>query len=227
MTLSEMTTRVRNQLPAATVESVSDDIIWRELNIAVNECNRLSQVYQGYTEFTTVVDKQIYNFSTYVPLYLGMAKDGVWFNNSGTSLKELFPKTIRWLDLWIRNWRDLTSGEPQWYWVLGDDLGLYPKPSTAATLRVYHLKKATAMDNANNYPWTNTTTEVTALQAFDKPITTYARWALTSAVGVPTNEDPLYKRFLLEVKLAKEQTNRRPDWSSHWDSPMRIDTNAR
>jgi len=220
MNLGMMTNRVRRQLPSATVESVSDQSIWDELNLGVDECNRYTQVYKGYTEFSSVANQQIYALSTYVPKYLGITKGGCWYL-VGTSLKELFPKTIRWMDLNIRNWRDLSAAEPQWYWAEGDDLGLYPKPSTASTLRIYHLKKSIPMDNANNYPWENTTTEITALQAMDNAIIAHAKWKLSTAVG--KEQDTFYAEFIREIQKAQTQIRRRPDIASHWDNFIRID----
>lgn len=219
-----MINRIRRQLPSATVESVSNDDIMTELNIGADECNRYAQIYKGYTEFTSEIGKQVYALSQYVPNYLGIEKSGVWFL-VGTSLKELFPKTKRWLDLNIRNWKDLGSGEPQWYYVDGNDLLLYPKPSTASTVRIYHLLKATPMDNLNNYPWLNTTTEVTALQPMDKAIIAHARWQLSPAVG-KLEDDPNYSRFLLAVKDAQTQIRRRPDISSNWDNSIKVENNA-
>lgn len=225
MNLGAFVSRIRRQMPSATVESISDAELWSEINLAVDECNRYAQVYKGYTEFSSVVGKQIYPLSQYVPNYNGISKDGCWYL-VGTSLKELFPKTIRWLDLWIRNWKDMTNGEPQWYWVEGNDLGLYPKPATSSTLRIYHLLKATPMDNSNNYPWTNTTSEVMALQPMDGAIVAYVRWKISSAVGQPGQSDPLYSEYLREIKRAQTQIRRRPDIMSHWDSFVRIDNNA-
>lgn len=225
MNLGLMTQRVRRQLPTATVESVPDSVIWAELNQGVDECNRIAQIYKGYTEFTSVAGKQIYPLSTYVPRYLGMSKDGVWYL-VGTSFKELFPKTIRWLDLWIRNWRDLGSAEAQWYWVQGNDLGLYPKPSSATTVRIYHLLKSIPMDNADNYPWENTANEIGALQAFDDAIIAYARWKLCIPASKEAMDKDLYAEFMREIVKAKTQVNRRPDMTSHWDNFIRIDGRA-
>ena len=225
MKLSEMIYRTRRRLPSATIESVSDQEIIGELNRGVDECNRLAQCYLGYTEFPSVIGKQIYSLSGDVPRYLAISKDGCWFKAT-TSFKELFPKTIRWLDLFIRNWRDLGNAEPQWYWVQGNDLGLYPKPNVVGTLRVYHLKNSIPMDNLNNYPWENTTNEITALQGFDDAIVAYACWKIAPAVGQTGLENPYYAEFVREVHKGQTQTRRRPDISSHWDNYIRLDQNA-
>lgn len=223
MTLGQMISRIRRQLPAATVESVSDSDITNELNHGVDECNLIAQVFWNTTTINLAAEQQTYSLSVYVPGYLGLMKSGVWyFNSSGTS-KYLFAKTLRWFDLYQRNWRDLTSGEPTWYWIEKDELGLYPKPSESNTLKVYHLKQATAMTANDNYPWNNTTSELTSLRAFDNAIIAYAKWKLSPAVGKDDKEDFNLKEFQYEVTKASQQVKRRRDLMSDYDYYMRVD----
>lgn len=223
MTCGEMIARIRRQLPAATVESISDDDIRTELNIGVNEANRWTQVYKGYTEFSFVPEQQIYSLSEYVPDYLGITKTGVWWQDASEKFQFRVSKTIKWLDLHIPNWRDAGSGQPFWYWIDGDELGFYQKPSTAYTVRMYHLKKATSMDNNNNYPWKNTTTEVTAFQGIDDAIIAYARMRLSPAVGKDGNENPLYQEFIREINKARQQIRRRKDLMADLDTYERLE----
>ena len=223
MNLGEMILRVRRQLPAATVESVPSEVITTELNIGVNYVNRAVQVYQGYTEFNFVPEQQVYSLATVVPSYLGIVKSGVWWKDDSGTFKYRIAKTRRWLDSNIPNWRDATSGVPFWYWVDGDELGFYLKPSTAWACRVYHLKKATAMDNNSNYPWMNSTTEVTALQPLDDAIISYAIWKLSAAVGKDTRETPEEALYLRELQKGMTQVRRRKDLMADVDSFMRMD----
>lgn len=224
MNAGQFVNRVRRMLPALTVESCPDDVIISELNHGCDEINLLAQSRHGYTEFLSIPEQQIYSLSTNVPLYLGMKKNGVWWYNSDGKSWYLFPKTLKWLDLHIRNWRDAASGNnPTWYWIEDDDLGFYPKPSAANTIRIYHLMRAVPMDNLNNYPWDNKTTENLAMRAFDNALVAYARWALSPAAAQPSKEDPLYARFLAEVNKARTQANRRPDFTSDFDYFERLD----
>ena len=225
MTCGEMISRVRRQLPMATVESISDDIIRGELNIGVNYVNRKAQVFKGYTEFNFVPEQQIYQLSIHVPTYLGTTKDGVWWQDGSGTFKFRISKTIRWLDSNIPNWRDAPSGVPFWYWFDGDDLGFFNKPSTAYKCRVYHLKKATAMGNNDNYPWNNTTVEVTSLQPLDDAIISYAIWKLSAAVGKDSKETPEEALFGREILKGMQEIRRRKDLTSDVDTFMRLDTN--
>lgn len=220
MTLGDMIDRVRRLIPQATVESFSDVVITQELNFAVDAVNRATQVYAGYTEFESVAEKQIYSLSEYVPNYLGLTKSGVWWEDAGGSFKYRVAKTIRWLDTYIPNWRDASSGEPFWYWVDGDDLGFYRKFSAVRTVRVYHLMKSKKMDNKDNYPWKNTTSEVTAFQSLDDAIIAYARWKLLPSVGKDeTPEEAYYKR---ELKKGMIEVRRRKDLIADVDAVMRL-----
>jgi hypothetical protein len=224
MNLGQMISRVRRMNPGATVESISDQVITDELNHGCDEINLLTQTYFSYTEFNSVANQQMYSLPIYVPTYLGIRKEGVWWYTSAGKSWYLFPKTLKWLDLHIRNWRDAAAGNnPTWYWIEGDELGFYPKPSGVNKIRMYHLKEATKMDNSNNYPWTNTVLELGSMRPYDNALVAYARWAISPASATPSKEDPLYQRFLAEVNKARTQANRRPDFTSDFDYFERID----
>lgn len=224
MTAGQFIQRVRRMLPSLTVESCPDQVILDELNHGCDEVNMMAQSYHGYTEFSSVPNQQIYSISANVPNYLGIKKNGVWWYTTANKSWYLYPKSLKWLDLNIRNWRDSAAGvNPTWYWIEDDDLGLFPKPSGTNTIRLYHLVKATPMDNLNNYPWKNSTIEDLALRPFDNALVAYARWALSPAAAQPSKEDPLYARFLAEVNKARSQANRRPDFTSDFDYFERTD----
>ena len=227
MKCGDMIKRVRRQLPTATVESISDEEIRFELNAGVNECNRLAKVYSGYSEFNAVPEKELYSLSESVPNYLGIIRSGIWFYDANGKSKYLFRKTRFWLDLNIRNWRDAVSGDPNWYWLEGDELGFYNKTKSVTKIRVYHLVKAKDMGDNDSYPWSGTATEMISLQGMDDAIIAYARWKLSPAVGAVQPgvgyENPLYLEFIREVKKGKVQCKRRPDMVGDIDNYPRID----
>ena len=225
MTLGEMISRVRRALPALTVESCSDDIIRGELNIGCNEINRRAQIYQGYTEFNFVPEQQIYSLADVCPKYLGIVKSGIWWQDNSNTFKYRISKTRRWLDTNIPTWRDAPSGIPFWYWLDGDELGFYQKPSGAQKVRIYHLMLSTPMDNVNNYPWMNKTNEVTAFQAMDDAIIAYAIWKLSPAVGKEAKETPEEALFQRQITIGMQTIRRRKDLTSDVDSYMRLDSN--
>jgi len=223
MTLGEMIERVRRQLPSATVESVSDAIITSELNVAVNKTNIITRVYKGYKDFTLTVNKQTYSLLTDVDSnYIGREKRGVVYYNASSESSLLIPKTAKWLDLSIPNWRDASASEPQYYYIDADDLVLYPKPSVANTLRVHFVKKATAMDDNDNYPWFNLPTGSGVLESLDDAIVAYAVWKLSPAVGKEAQKPSLEDEFLRYCQMGKTQINKAPDLTSDDDYEIKI-----
>ena len=223
MRLQDFIARIRRQIPSLTVESMSDAEITTELNISVNEINGLTQIYQGYTEFNFVPEQQIYKLSDVCPNYLGVTKNGVWWQDASGTFQYRIAQTITWLDKTIPNWRDAQSGGSFWYWINGNDLGFYPKPKEAYKCRIHHLMKATPMDNANNYPWLNTTTEVTAFQPLDKAIVALTRMRLSPSVGKEGNENPLEQEFKRELKDGMQVIRRRKDLLADNNYYQRID----
>ena len=223
MKLSQLISRVRRQIPNATIDSVPNEDITTELNVGVDKCNILTRVYRGSKDITLVAEQQVYSLSEEIPDFLGMEKSGVWYYTSSSAWKYLFAKTRRWMDLYFRTWRDASSGEPNWYWIYVDELGFYPKPSTATTARVHYVKKSTPMDNLDNYPWFNNTTGSGVFTAFDDAIVAYACWALTTSIGKEANKETLWNEFLKQTDLARMQVKASPHLTSDYDFYMRID----
>jgi hypothetical protein len=157
---------------------------------------------------------------------MGITKSGVWFFDSAGKSKYLFPKTRRWLDLYIRNWRDQGSGDPNWYSIEGDELLLFYTPDAARTVRVHHLKKSTPMDNLDNYPWWNRPTELTALRFYDNAIIAYAIWMLSPALMDKENRNYYEQQFYAKVKMANSQCKRHPDMTTDYDYFIRPDIGA-
>lgn len=225
MTLSEMISRVRRSLPSLTVESASDDVIRGELNIGVNEVNRRCQVYRGYTEFNFVPEQQLYKLNEVCPRYQGITKNGIWWKDDSGKFKYRVAKTMRWLDSQIPNWRDAPSGIPFWYFIENSFIGFYQKPSGSQKVRIHHLMSPVPMDNGSNYPWENTSSELTSLQSLDDAIIAYAVLKLSPAIGQDNKETPAEALFAREIAKAMQQIRRRPDLMSDVDSFMRLDSN--
>jgi len=201
-------------VPSAKKSAISDSKVTTLLNQGCDEVNLLIQIYKGYTEFTSEADTGIYSLASNVPNYLGMSKNGVWWTTASSTLQRLFPKTMKWLDKRKENWRDGASGEPQYYWQEGDDLGFDPTPSAARTVRVYHLMKATPMTTSTKYPFTNGDSEVTAFRPLDDAIVAYARWKVANMLGKDKLGVLTEQEFIEITKRKARQVRRRPDITS-------------
>jgi hypothetical protein len=215
MKLSQFITRVKIQCP--NISGVDDDAITLLLNEACDKVNLLTKVYKTYSDFNVVAEQQTYNFSTIATSYLGMDKKGVYLKNSDGEWDEIFPKTKDWIAEQFPDWINADSVSiPEWYWAEGDELGFHQKPSTsyASGGRVYHLKKRTDMSSGDHYPFTGSSTQITALSPLDDAIIAYVRWKLSPAVGAVTDADLREQEFLKECRKGAMQIKRRPDMTT-------------
>lgn len=230
MNLGELRQRVVLQLPQATGETLNPATINLVINQSCDRINLIAQAYKTFASVANVPSQQIFSLSTICPGYLTMSKSGVWwFTTAGTSMR-MWPKTRRWLDNFIINWRDQAPvvANPTWYWHDGDELGFQPASTQLSTnankdFRVHYLLASTPMGGDNYYPWWNKITEMTALKAFDDAIIAYAVWKLSPALMDKEGRNYYEVQFKNEVKLASTQVKRQWDLTSDYDYYIRPD----
>lgn len=223
MNLGQMTTRVRQQIPASGGSGdMADTTIQAALNQGVVKINLITQCYQTYVKVQNIPavagTPQMYSLSSICPGFLTMMDSGVWWFQTDGSSQIMYARTRRWLDLYVPNWRDQSpvSSNPTWYWHDGDNLGFYPgstQQSTNAALDfwVYYLLKPTDMGGPDNYPWTNASTELTALTCMDDAIIAYAVSKLAPAVMDKEGRNYYDLQFRQECQLGAAQLKRQPD----------------
>ncbi len=224
MKLSELIQRIRLQVPNIDQTGISDTYLATLLNQACNQVNLLTKVYKTYTDFNIVADQRIYNLSTYVPLYLGTDKRGFFFKDSSGNWDDVIPKTESWLSERYPDYLNASSTAiPRWVWIEGDELGLYPPPTTAYRngARLYHLQKANDMSNGDDYPWSGNSTEITALIPLDDALVAYCRFKISPAFGVVVDQQALEAEFIREAKKGAQQVKRRRDLTNDSDYRMR------
>ena len=214
MKLSRFLVRLKSEVPSINQIGATDDQLTDILNEGVDKVNVFTKVYKGYTDFAIEAEKQIYNLSTVVPTFLGISKPGVFFKDSNSAWQVVYPKTLAWLSKTYPTFLNASSvAVPKWYWQEGDDLGFHNKPSTSLAngCRIYHLKKGTPMSSGDHYPFTGSTTQITAFEPLDDGILAYAKWQLTPAFGKMIDIDLGEQRFLKECRKGAKQIKRRPD----------------
>lgn len=221
-----MITRVRQQLPnSGSSGDMPDLTIQNALNQGVVKVNLITQCYQTYVKVANIPavagTPSQFSLSSICPGYLTMMDSGVWWFQTNGSSQIMYPVTRRWLDLYVPNWRDQSpvSGNPTWYWHEGDQLGFYPgstQQSTNANLDfwVYYLLFPTPMGALNNFPWTNETTEFTALNCMDDAIIAYAVSKLAPAVMDKEGRNYYDQQFKAECQTGAAQVRRKPDMTS-------------
>lgn len=225
MTLAEFVQRIKLQVPNLGQTGVKDPYLKTLINSSVNAVNALCKVYSGYTDFNIEAEKRTYELSLSVPTYLGRDKRGLFFKNSSDDWEDIIPKTEAWLSETHPDYLNASSVTiPDYYFINSDTLGFYPPPSTTKALgaRLYHLKKANPMTNDAHYPFSGTTTEITAFSPLDDAILAWCRFKLSPAYGQASDVDIRYREYINECKIASMQIRRSPDLMNDSGKSMKL-----
>ena len=227
MTLQQLINRVTRTLPQATGSTIAQQSIIDELNHGVDEINLLAKCLIKTVKVSLPASSSWTEFSLSQLFsgYLGIDKTGVWFFDANGKSYYLYAKTKRWLDINIRNWRDTTGGNiPTWVYIRNDALGFYPYVNVSGcSISADCIVKAPPMTNTANYPWSNSTSEITTLRPFDNAICAYAIWKLAPAVFDKEGRNQGEQEFTSEIKKAMSQINNRQDMTSDVDYYIRTD----
>lgn len=214
MTLGQFIERIKLQVPNLGSTGVTEEYLTILLNSAVDAVNALCKVYDGYTDFDIEAGKSTYDLSSIVPTYLGRDKRGLFLKDSSDKWQDVIPKTEPWISETHPDYLNASSVLiPDYYYIKGNTLGFYPPPSTSKILgaRLYHLKKSNPMSDDSHYPFSGTTTEITAFLPADDAIICYVRWKLNPAFGSVSDTDLRYREYINECKIASTQIRRSPD----------------
>ena len=119
-----------------------------------------------------------------------MDESGVYFYD-GSNWQQVFPKTRKWLDDNVYNWRSYAAtNKPQYYFIENNKLTLFPAYDSNLTEGgwIYYIAKPVPMSAAGHYPWTGSTTEhITEFDCLDDAIIAYAQWKLSQPLGQKAN----------------------------------------
>jgi hypothetical protein len=225
MTLSDLLQRIKLQVPNINEIGVSDPYLTTLLNQACDQVNLLTKVYKTDTVFNIEADKMVYNLSSIVPTYLGSDKRGLFLLDANSEWQDVIPKTEAWLSETYPDYLNSSSvATPQYYWIDGDDLGIYPPASSDTTNggKLFHLKKSTSMTEGTHYPFTGSATQITAFIPLDDALIAYVRWKLSPAFGQVTDIDLREREFISECRKGAMQIKRRKDLMNDSATYMRL-----
>lgn len=217
MTLANFRSLARVIVPGAVASKITQTVLDLILNNGVRDIAAYTACLKTNKTFTITADDDDYDLSTVIGDYLVMDKPGLWWYD-GTQWKQLYPRTLKWLDEKRPGWRDYDSDDPENYTIDGDILTLSPPPNTtlANGLKLYYGKAPTDMTIAGHYPFSGSTTELTHLSVFDDAILEYWRWKARLALN--KGEDAYKMGESAYVRIREEKFNlfkRRPDISSN------------
>lgn len=225
MKLSDFLDRLRLAVANLGVTGAKDPYLITLLNEGCDQVNMLCKAYADYTDFNVVAEKMVYSLALYVPRYLGRDPRGLYIKDSSDDWKQVKAKTEKHLKKFIPSYLNADSvDQPQYYWIEGDNLGFYPPTSTSKEggARLYHLLKANPMSNDEHYPYSGSTTEITAFKPLDEAIIAYVEWKLKPSYGANTDIDLGYARFIRACQTARRQIKGVPDISTDTGAGMRI-----
>jgi hypothetical protein len=173
-------------------------------------------------KFDVVANQAEYNLSVEISDYLAVDKSGLWWNN-GTTFKPVNPRTLKWLDINVPNWRNRSSGSPLNYSIDADILTVSPPPETALTdgFWLYYGKKPTPMTENDHYPFSGSTTEFTHLSIFDFAIILFVKMRLEPMLNKNADANLSRQEYLQEREEKKNLFYRRKDISSDNDTRMK------
>ncbi len=210
MTLSQLRQLGRAMIPGSKgIDNATFDLI---LNEGVNDVNTFVVCFKSNGKFNVTAGQSEYNLSIVLTNYLTPDKSCLWWNN-GTMWKPVYPRTLKWLDENVPNWRSLGNGTPLYYSVDGDVLTVSPPPQTtlASGFWFYYGKKATPMTQENHFPFSGTAVEFTHLSMFNMAIIKYLKWVLDPMLNKDGDANLSYQEYLRERAEKKALFERRID----------------
>lgn len=159
-----------------------------------------------------------YNLNTVAPGFLVPDRQGLWWNSGTVSVpawKEILPKTEDWMNEYIRNWRDQSAGEPQYWWTKFNNLYVWPGPTAALTSGFEFNYGAAPHDADDDEYYFYGETLYPNFELLDEAIMLFFKWKALGALGKEDNyqlAENAYKREreekvnMLRRNLALNQT---------------------
>jgi len=222
MLLSQLRTLARGIIPGAKLQVIDNSTLDLILNEAVKDISAYTVCLKANKKFNVKADIGEYNLSVEITDYLTVDKPGLWWNN-GSIWRPVYPKTLKWLDENIPNWRSISSGVPLYYSIDGDILTVSPKPTTAVSsgFWLYYGKRPTSMTKDEHYPFSGTTTELVHLSIFDMCIVKYAKWVIEPMLNKEGDANLSMREYLSEREVKKNQLHKRLDIAHSTDLGLR------
>lgn len=215
LNFSELKTLSRLYVPQAKPNIVDDTVLSLILNEGALDVAFHSLCLKANTKFNAVADQYEYNLSSVVTKFLAIDKPGLWWND-GNQWKQLFPKTLKWLDENIPTWRDADSGSPRWYYQNGNTLGIHPAPAVSLSngLWLYFAQAPSSMSEASHYPFHQQglqTSEQSHLAPLAHSIITYVEWKLHKVLNKDEESKMTREMYISEITTIMDEIERRPD----------------
>lgn len=221
MNLAQLRQLGRGMIPGAKIQVIDNPTLDLVLNEGVKDIADYTVCLKTNKKFTVTASQAEYNLSTVLGDYLAVDKSGLWWNN-GSIWRPVYPKTLKWLDDNVPNWRSQGSGSPLNYSIDADILTISPTPAVtlASGFWLYYGKKPTPMTQEDHYPFSGSTTELTHLSKFDFAIILYAKWKLEPILNKDQDANLSMQEYLREREEKTNLLYRRKDIISANDTRL-------
>lgn len=220
MNWGELKSMARATVPYAQSENISDTILELVLYNGVKDIAARTKCLPENLKFNITAETGEYLVSTVAPRFLLMDKPGLWWYD-GTDYKQLDPKTRKWLDENIPNWRTEDSDDPIYYYQEKNVIGLYPKPNTTTSsgIWIYYFAKPAKPTADSQYPFEGTV-EIPMLSILDGAIINYFRWKVLPFINKDDEYNRAENQYKKEVAEKIMLLNRKPDISAARDTKL-------
>jgi hypothetical protein len=173
------------------IQKAADNVALRTIALKVNET------------FDVVADQADYDLSEVVERYCTMDTPGLWWY-TGVEWKQVKARTIEWLDENRRNWRNESSGDPEYFFVHGNTLTTVPAPATAVTngFKLYFGRHAFDMTTDAHVPFYGETIadEISQFSDLDEAIICHVRWKALGILGKNDEYSAAEKEYDREIE---------------------------
>jgi len=139
-----MVTAVRQLLNEVGGSYVTGTIIIDSLNRSQRRLNSDTQYYRVDSTLTSTTTSRTISLPMYVENILRVR----W----GSEKTRLEPTSLEALDRESTGWENATAGVPLNYYLDGGVIGFDPKPSTATSVYMYHVKTPSELANGTSVP---------------------------------------------------------------------------
>lgn len=157
-----------------------------------------------------------YSLSAKLTRYLSIDKEGIWWKN-GSEWEELYPRTKKYLDNKLPNWRSDSDGSPQRYALNGDTFIPHPKPTSTATdaFLVNFIQRPPIMTEDGHFPFpvgaTQSGTERSDLSILSDTIILYSEWMILGSLKKRQEAFEKRNEYFEDLLIKQKFINRRRD----------------
>ena len=227
MNLGNLRVLARLTIPEAKINRINNTNLDLIINEVVKDINLRLKLLNQDEKFDVTAEKYKYDLSSSAETVTRFAKIddlGLYWNAGSSTTPDwtrLIPKTLKWLDDNIPQWRDAGSGDPLYYAKKGKYLYIHPTPDTALTdgFWLYFIEGAQAMSEDAHYPF-GYSSEIEEYAILTDAIIKGIEWWITPMVG--EEKGSILEEYLAILNIKKSMLKENLDITSDKETRLRV-----